>query len=976
MLFALLCLVAGTARADLNEGNSAVIDVPSLGSATDTWTTSLWQQMTENVPTGVTEAEKGQYPNKTSNVWAASKTISSPAGYLKAAFVYQGGNNRIDILGADLLNGNGEVVSNDYHFGYSGNAKVNNVYTLQVPAEGSYTLRYWVTFCAESNTSNGNITLQHMNVLPISSAAELSNDKVYTVTPNSTVTENTGAWGISEDGTKLSVTMYTGGDNPADKKQQFAFLTVNGETYLYSYGAEKFVADDGTGQKLTAELDPECLVKIVASEVTDKVYYPLIVQVGGDYLCSTNQGHFSEYGGIVTNWNYTTAAGNAVAIVPVDGTVDLSAAVAKIEAYQAVAKKEELAAKIAEATTLAGKSYINSDALNAAIAAAESVYGSEDASYAQVVEQISALTAAITAAGYVSKVEEFSNNAIYTFVSNRNANAYMMYDGETDYVASHYMKNTLEVGADVVNCQWAVYKSEADNYYMYNLGAQKFMGTESAANTSIPFSATPQTTDLILKVSSVTTHPIMISSDGGTGVANHSNNKFDGKNQAGLINWYGGFNQTSDAGNVHKVAIVGALDEAVLATIADLVEAYEGRGFAVQALNECLAAFEANYYDAWASTAYKWRDQSGVNNYTINNENALTLEQYYNNAKAVVDNEESTVEELNEQTALLKEVETWLTINQPEDGKFYRLRCTASGSKYLQCTQNTNKNRFDMIGGEDGKTANATFCYINGGLVAYANPMYINHDSNTANYKMTVTNVTFSEANVKGQYFIQVGERYLYGDGNNSDSGTGTSNDRAGYRWWLEEVASLPVTISAAGYATFYAPVEVTLPDGITAHTVTANGEWAILSEAIKVVPANNGVILKADQGSYNLTVSATDAADLENALDGTVAKTLITKTEGDAYYVLAKKDENVGLYNPVNGENTATFYNAGFKAYWHIPAVAQSAGYRFGEGTTAIDNSQLTIDNLAIIYDLAGRRVEKMEKGIYIVNGKKVVIK
>ncbi|MBQ2970569.1 MAG: hypothetical protein IJE15_09330 [Bacteroidaceae bacterium] len=44
------------------------------------------------------------------------------------------------------------------------------------------------------------------------------------------------------------------------------------------------------------------------------------------------------------------------------------------------------------------------------------------------------------------------------------------------------------------------------------------------------------------------------------------------------------------------------------------------------------------------------------------------------------------------------------------------------------------------------------------------------------------------------------------------------------------------------------------------------------------------------------------------------------------------------------------------------------------GEGTTEIENSELKIENSVVIYDLQGRRVEKMEKGIYIVNGKKVI--
>jgi hypothetical protein len=52
----------------------------------------------------------------------------------------------------------------------------------------------------------------------------------------------------------------------------------------------------------------------------------------------------------------------------------------------------------------------------------------------------------------------------------------------------------------------------------------------------------------------------------------------------------------------------------------------------------------------------------------------------------------------------------------------------------------------------------------------------------------------------------------------------------------------------------------------------------------------------------------------------------------------------------------------------------AQSIGVRFEDGTTDIEHSTLNSQPSTLIYDLMGRRVEKMEKGIYIVNGKKMI--
>ena len=364
---------------------------------------------------------------------------------------------------------------------------------------------------------------------------------------------------------------------------------------------------------------------------------------------------------------------------------------------------------------------------------------------------------------------------------------------------------------------------------------------------------------------------------------------------------------------------------------------------------------------------------TGVNNYSDANKPALDAA-IANRADVL--RKLSTADEIAAAKAQLEAAIAGIEINLPENGKFYRLRCTGSGMKYMQFTQNTDANRFDMISGGDGKTVNATFCYINGGLVAYANPLYINHDGNVASYKMTPTTVTFSEAtNVLGQYFINVGGRYLFGDGNKSDSGEGTPDNRAGYRWWLEEVTTLPVTITAAGYATFFAPVAVEIPEGVEAYYTEEVGENAVVLTAIEggVIPANTGVILKGEANTYNFNITADAEAVAGNKLAGTCASTYVSE---DAY-VLSKVDGVVGMYKALkNQEEGASWLNNGFKAY--LPATAGGAArfLVFDFGTeTGIDELKGENGNVKVeIYDLSGRRVQNAQKGLYIVNGKKVV--
>ena len=142
------------------------------------------------------------------------------------------------------------------------------------------------------------------------------------------------------------------------------------------------------------------------------------------------------------------------------------------------------------------------------------------------------------------------------------------------------------------------------------------------------------------------------------------------------------------------------------------------------------------------------------------------------------------------------------------------------------------------------------------------------------------------------------------------------------------------------------------------------------------------------------IAADAADAATLEsgNLLNGTIADEYIAGGENKTYMLGAYKEggevKEAGFFEVVmtlgenGGEGTTHFKNNGFKSYLTVPVtVAQGApslAIRFdGDGTTSIDNEQLTIDNESTtIYDLMGRRVENPTKGVYIVGGRKVVIK
>ena len=185
----------------------------------------------------------------------------------------------------------------------------------------------------------------------------------------------------------------------------------------------------------------------------------------------------------------------------------------------------------------------------------------------------------------VNNVGDFVNGGVYTFVTTR---GWMGATAENGNAISTARTNVTPA-ADNAYFQWTVYKSFNGNYYLYNIGKQKFLGIQSANNTDIPLVDTPAGKTLTFKQSNSAEYPIMFST-GKAGVVNHSPN-----HGGGLINWTGGWNVLDDAGSNHKVAMVDMLAAEELQKIADIVESYD-KGLPVITVIEGLQDNNPNTY--------------------------------------------------------------------------------------------------------------------------------------------------------------------------------------------------------------------------------------------------------------------------------------------------------------------------------------------------------------------------------------------
>ena len=204
--------------------------------------------------------------------------------------------------------------------------------------------------------------------------------------------------------------------------------------------------------------------------------------------------------------------------------------------------------------------------------------------------------------------------------------------------------------------------------------------------------------------------------------------------------------------------------------------------------------------------------------------------------------------------------------------------------------------------------------------------------------------------------------------------------------WYLMPVSSISIALNSDGAGTYYAtlclPFDVTISNA-TAYTLAKSGSWLVPTAVTdNKVPAGTAVLLKGTNETATATIN-TDAAfnsgsPLTCAITGTYTDKAVTKTDGinsDDYY-LGIKSGVVGFYKwdgSTLGANRA-----------YLPkAVAEAAVKGFSirwadeTGVEVIEHSPLTIDHEAgAMFDLSGRRVNKAQKGLYIQNGKKVMVK
>ncbi len=336
-----------------------------------------------------------------------------------------------------------------------------------------------------------------------------------------------------------------------------------------------------------------------------------------------------------------------------------------------------------------------------------------------------------------------------------------------------------------------------------------------------------------------------------------------------------------------------------------------------------------------------------------------------------------------------------LTLNMPVEGQYFRVAYDYGGSAgklYMQSEASSVKG-LQFAADTDNSSV---WLYYDGALYSYTAAQCVREvgDDRGLQTNGGKTNVTFSASSrAAGKYNIAC-TSFIHANSNSDNYFTDHCSGDGGHAAHdliLEEVDMRPsvitVDIDETGVSTFFADHAVAIPSGVKAYvatqlpTTTANaGEEITLIEITDgVIPAETGVVVKAETNTYEFAPADASGTSVSgNMLAGYAgvfeSETVALPTDDSVNYVLNTENGKV-VFSPVT-EALKVNYS---RAYLNVPSSnGEVLSIAFGRNPATGINEVTTVDGGSDeVYDLQGRKLSKIGKsGIYIVNGKKVLVK
>ena len=161
----------------------------------------------------------------------------------------------------------------------------------------------------------------------------------------------------------------------------------------------------------------------------------------------------------------------------------------------------------------------------------------------------------------------------------------------------------------------------------------------------------------------------------------------------------------------------------------------------------------------------------------------------------------------------------------------------------------------------------------------------------------------------------------------------------------------------------------------LKAYTGKIGTGYLTMTEVTGTIPAKAPVVLKGAPGTYSLYLISDDFVDVRDDFDNNDLQGTLEPIEAAGKYILAKPEGyEIGFYEATTGNIAAT------KAYLEAPSGAKGYIFNFDDKATGIkdisdcNNAKDLNNQNNVVFNLAGQRLGKVQKGINIVNGKKVL--
>lgn len=327
---------------------------------------------------------------------------------------------------------------------------------------------------------------------------------------------------------------------------------------------------------------------------------------------------------------------------------------------------------------------------------------------------------------------------------------------------------------------------------------------------------------------------------------------------------------------------------------------------------------------------------------------------------------------------------------------YYRLQNYNVRTRYLNA-ESTNINAIE----NNSNAGTVVYFERSGDSNSYTIKMqgkYVPAPTQSTQMTLTDTETTFAvnynSDRVSGWFSIKSGSgnyANIHKDGSNKAVGwaaTGLSNNAASY-WKIEEATYTMANLTTVGdyaYATLCLPFTVTVDtEDVYAYTLETGNVQANEATFSRidggVIPAGTPVLLRGNKGTAEVELTiASDASYVSAPLTTTLLTGIFTNkdissTKGTDYY-LGIIDGNIGFYH---WDGNTLSANRAYLPAANVPAAA-SRGFsiKWNDDVTGVNEviGKRSDVRDGIFYDLSGRRVQNPQHGLYIVNGKKVVIK